>query len=146
MTATRSQLLFVDDDANVVASIRRAFRGKGNDWQLHCANSGQEALAVARSTTLDAVITDMRMPVMDGATLLARVHELHPNAVRMVLSGQSDQDYSIAAAKYAHRFLTKPCPAEQLSEHIRSALEARSKLNALGAARSRWSKRRVCRE
>lgn len=134
MTSPCFQLLLVDDDSNVIASINRVLRTRVKNWQIHSAKSGREALEVARHTALDAIITDMRMPEMDGATLLARIFEIHPNCVRMVLSGQSEREYSIAAAQYAHRFLAKPCRTEELSEHIRATLEARAQLNAMGGA------------
>ncbi len=134
MTSSRSHVLFVDDDSNIIASVRRTFRSKLGVWHLHFATSGQEAIDVARSAPLDLIVTDMRMPGMDGATLLTRVRELHPGAVRIVLSGQSDRAYSVAAAKHAHRFLSKPCPAQDLEEHVGSTLRARSHLNTTGAA------------
>jgi CheY-like chemotaxis protein len=118
MTAHR--ILFVDDEPNVLDSARRQFR---KEFTVDTATSGQAGLALLASDGPFAVIvSDMRMPGMNGADFLATARRIAPDTVRMILSGQSDLDAAIAAVNDGHifRFLTKPCPADAL----RAALEA----------------------
>jgi HD-like signal output (HDOD) protein len=78
-------------------------------WKMRFVGSGQEALEVLASEPVDVVVSDMRMPQMDGAALLKAVQERHPEVVRIVLSGHADLEASLRAVPVAHQFLTKPC-------------------------------------
>jgi CheY-like chemotaxis protein len=114
------RILFIDDEPNVLDSARRQFR---KDFEVHTATSGPAGLALLASDgPFAVVVSDMRMPGMNGAEFLAAARRVAPDTVRMILSGQSDLDAAIAAVNDGHifRFLTKPCPADTL----RSALEA----------------------
>ena len=91
------RVLFVDDEPNVLDSIRRQLR---KSCEILTATSGAEALALLKDTgPVALVISDMRMPGMSGAELLAKIRDLYPDTVRMILSGQADLDSTIAAAK-----------------------------------------------
>lgn len=117
------RVLFVDDEPNVLDSIRRQLR-KAAD--IHTAASGDEALRLLEELAPVAlVISDMRMPGMSGAELLARVRERHPHTVRMILSGQADLESTIAAVNEGHvfRFLTKPCGEEALRTAVTAGIE-----------------------
>lgn len=117
------RVLFVDDEPNVLDSIRRQLR-KAAD--IHTAASGDEALRLLEELAPVAlVISDMRMPGMSGAELLARVRERHPATVRMILSGQADLESTIAAVNEGHvfRFLTKPCDEEALRTAVTAGIE-----------------------
>ena len=83
-------ILFVDDDPLVLRGLRRAFSELEESWTADCANSGAEALQKLATGHYDVLVTDMRMPVMNGAQLLAEVVKLRPQIVRIGLSGQSD--------------------------------------------------------
>ncbi len=111
---TTCSVLFVDDEPNILSGIRRMLRGHAADWEVHYAGSGAEALAMLETTPIDVIVTDMRMPGMDGAQLLAAVRALHPSTARLILSGQSDRDSIIAAVGPTQQFLTKPCEPELL--------------------------------
>ncbi|MFX6230732.1 response regulator, partial [Acinetobacter baumannii] len=78
-------LLFVDDEPNILSSLRRLFRQY--PYKVLIANGGQEALDILENETVDLVISDMRMPVMDGATFLANVKARWPDTVRLLLTG-----------------------------------------------------------
>lgn len=82
------------------------------------------------SSKFDVVVTDMRMPIVDGATLLTRVKELQPQAVRLVLSGQTDPQTALKSVFTAHQFLAKPCDVEKLRSVVKRCCE----LNELLAA------------
>ena len=69
----KKRILFVDDEPNVLSGLRRSLRGQRKLWDMEFAGSGQEALAKADEIHLDAVVTDMRMPGIDGAELLDRI-------------------------------------------------------------------------
>jgi CheY-like chemotaxis protein len=110
-------ILFVDDDANVLNGLRRILRSR-REWRTLFANSGPEALEVLATTPIDVIVTDMRMPGMDGADLLHAVEERYPDVVRIVLSGYVDADRGDQAAQVAHAWLHKPCDPEALEQAI----------------------------
>jgi HD-like signal output (HDOD) protein len=94
------------------------------------ALGGPQGLVEVEGSKFDVVVTDMRMPVIDGAALLTRVKELQPHAVRLVLSGQTDPQTALKSVFTAHQFLAKPCDIEKL----RSVVKRCCDLNALLAA------------
>jgi len=125
----KKRILFVDDEPNVLTGLRRMLRPLRDEWDLDFTDSGPGALALLDGgAQYDAIVTDMRMPVMDGAELLVRVRERSPNTLRLVLSGQTDQELALKAVGPAHQFLSKPCTSEVLVGTIRRALEMRTHL------------------
>ena len=117
------RVLFVDDEPQVLEGIQRSLRKR---VELQTAPNGIEALRLlAEEGPFAVVISDMRMPGMNGAQLLAKVREQEPDAVRMILSGQSDMQATIDAVNEGHiyRFLSKPCAADQLFQAIEDALK-----------------------
>ncbi|NNF14242.1 MAG: response regulator [Gemmatimonadetes bacterium] len=118
-----TKVLFVDDEPHVLDGIRRQLRKR---YEVVTAVGPEEGLEkLAAEGPFAVVVSDMRMPVMDGATFLARVRAEDPDAVRMVLSGQSDMDMTISAVNQGNifRFLTKPCETADLAAAIDQALE-----------------------
>ncbi len=114
-------ILFVDDEPHVLEGLKRSLHAHRKDWHMLFACGGEEALAVMEKDTIDVVVTDMRMPGMDGASLLERVHTLHPDVMRIVLSGQFDVEAGMRAVPVAHQFLMKPCDPERLKAAIACA-------------------------
>jgi len=119
------RLLFVDDDAMVLAGLRRALHDMRAEWQVSFASSGQDALDVMAKDPFDAVITDMRMPAMDGAELLERIKDRHPEVIRIVLSGQSEKEAMLRSIVPAHQYLAKPCDIRDLKVRLGQAFAAR---------------------
>ena len=116
------RVLFVDDEPNILEGIQRTLR---KQVELQTASSGAEALRlIGESGPFAVVISDMRMPAMNGAQFLAKVREQEPNTVRMILSGHADLDATIAAVNEGHiyRFLTKPCPTDRLLAAVQDGL------------------------
>jgi response regulator RpfG family c-di-GMP phosphodiesterase len=114
------QVLCVDDEPRVVEGLALHLR---RDYQVLTANGAQRALQVLKENGAPAVIvSDMRMPGMDGATLLKHVRHLHPETARILLTGDPGRDVAMAAVNEGQifRYLTKPCPPDQL----RTAIEA----------------------
>jgi response regulator RpfG family c-di-GMP phosphodiesterase len=113
-------ILCVDDEPRIVDSLAVHLR---RDYQVFAANGGNSALQMLKEKGAPAVIvSDMRMPGMDGATLLKHVKQLYPETTRILLTGEPGRDAAIAAVNEGQifRFLTKPCPPDQL----RGAIEA----------------------
>jgi HD-like signal output (HDOD) protein/CheY-like chemotaxis protein len=123
------RVLFVDDEVNVLEGLRRNLRSKKNDWDISFVPSGGEALKLMQTLPFDIIVTDMRMPEMDGAELLERVMRKHPDTVRFILSGQSDQNTILRSIRCAHQFLSKPCDLEILVNSISRALALRELLH-----------------
>lgn len=121
------RILFVDDEPNVLDGLRRMLRVKRHDWQMAFAGGGEAALAAMREEPFDVVVSDMRMPIMDGAELLGRIRDQWPDTVRLVLSGQSDQELTIRAIGPAHQYLTKPCDPKALETTINKAFSSQAK-------------------
>jgi len=107
-------ILFVDDEENILNGLKRSLRRMRREWNMDFALSGQEALEKLSGGNFDVIVTDMRMPGMDGAELLKRVHESYPHMIRMVLSGQCEEETILRVVRYAHFFFSKPCNAERL--------------------------------
>ncbi|KMP10939.1 hypothetical protein UR09_04785 [Candidatus Nitromaritima sp. SCGC AAA799-A02] len=112
------RILFVDDEPVILDSLKRMLRSMSQEWEVGFANSGQEALKTMEKESYDVVVTDMRMPGMDGAQLLEEIKKRFPETARIILSGQTGQKAFIRAAKSAHQFLTKPCDTETLKENV----------------------------
>jgi len=112
------RVLFVDDEVRVLEAIERVLFELETDWETTFLNSGELALTELARVPYDVLISDLRMPGMDGVTLLTRVAELYPRIVRIVLSGHSDEEAALKMVHVAHQFLAKPCAAETLHEVI----------------------------
>jgi len=124
------RVLFVDDEPHLLEAIARGLR---NRFEVHTAIGGAEGLRLLQAAAPFAVVvSDMRMPEMDGVQFLSRVRELHPDTVRMILSGQSDLAATIAAVNEGNifRFLSKPCTTQYLLAAVGTAVEQYQLLTA----------------
>lgn len=92
-----------------------------HEWKMGFASSGQEALDILKEEPFDVVVTDMRMPGMDGAQLLTKVMKRYPQIVRIVLSGHSNPDAILKSVRPAHQYLSKPCNTEILKSTVARA-------------------------
>lgn len=120
---TKKRILFVDDDARILNALDDLLYRDRKRWDMVFANSGEEGLAALRAKSFDVVVSDMRMPGMDGATLLGIVMTECPGAARIVLSGQAEREAIVRALPYTHQFLSKPCEASVLRRAIERCLE-----------------------
>lgn len=116
-------ILFVDDERSVLSSIRRLLRRE--DWKLLFANSGLEALDLLQDHSVDLVVSDMRMPEMDGADFLKKVRQLYPETVRIVLTGYAERAAVSRAFEEAdiHEMICKPWDDDELKTIIRTSLQ-----------------------
>jgi HD-like signal output (HDOD) protein/CheY-like chemotaxis protein len=123
------RVLFVDDEPLVLAGLQRMLFNMRHEWDLRFAGSGKEALRLLAEAPADVVISDMRMPEMNGAQLLNEVMRLHPKAVRFILSGYSDQELIMQCLGGTHQYLSKPCDGETLRNVVGRALGLDALLN-----------------
>jgi len=124
------RVVFVDDERTVLDSLKLVFYPLRHEWQMAFATSGRQALDLLDQSDCDVLVTDLRMPGMSGLELLARVVNLHPRVVRMVLSDNADQEIAARSASLAHYFLVKPCDAATLRAAIERAFSLRTVLDA----------------
>ena len=115
------RILFVDDEPMILQGFQRMLRPMRGEWDMVFVDGGEAALAAMAEAPFDVVITDMRMPVMNGAQLLIEVRASYPMTVRLVLSGHADQDLVAQCLGVAHQYISKPCDPEQLKSMIRNA-------------------------
>lgn len=116
------RILFVDDERCFLDGIRRVVRPMRNEWLVDFADSGDQAIALARADPYDVIVSDMKMPGLCGVDVLRAVRERSPATVRVILSGQSDRDQILKAIPYAHQFLTKPCDSDLMLRTLHKAL------------------------
>jgi len=121
--ATKSAVLLVDDEESILNSLRRLLRGQPYDVVL--ATSGAQALEIMATRPIDLVMSDARMPGMDGATLLAEVHRLYPATSRILLTGYADLTTIVKAINdgQIHRYISKPWNDEELQLVLQQTLE-----------------------
>ncbi len=112
------RILFVDDEPMLLSGLQRSLRLMRSEWEMVFAPGGKEALAAMDLQQFDIIVTDMRMPGMDGAQLLEEVQKRSPRTLRMVLSGQSDRETILRSVNPAHQFISKPCEAEELKSRL----------------------------
>lgn len=120
-----SRILCVDDEPMVLEGLQRVMH---RTCALLTATSGEEALRIlAGPEPIDVIVSDMRMPRMNGAALLAECRKRSPDTVRLLLTGQADLESAISAVNDGHvfRFLTKPCPSLVFVEALTAAIEQR---------------------
>ena len=115
------RVLFVDDEPMVLTGLKRSLRSLRAEWEMVFAAGGKEALAAMDRQAFDIIVTDMRMPGMDGAQLLQEVQKRSPQTLRMVLSGQSDRETILRSVNPAHQFISKPCEGEELKSRLTRA-------------------------
>ncbi len=116
------KILFVDDEIHILDSMKRQLRKR---FQVYTAESGDQALqAMKEDGPFAVIVSDMRMPSMDGIQLLSKVKDLYPETVRLMLTGNADQETAIDAVNRGQifRFLNKPCSTATLVTSLALAL------------------------
>jgi|APLak6261671648_1056085.scaffolds.fasta_scaffold01006_3 response regulator RpfG family c-di-GMP phosphodiesterase len=120
---TQQNLLFVDDEPNILAALKRLFRSQG--YQIFTAESGAQGLEIIAQHKIDLVISDMRMPEMNGAQFLEKVRMASPDTVRILLTGFADISSTVDAINKGqiYRYISKPWEDNDISISVRYALE-----------------------
>jgi len=126
---SKPHILFVDDEQKILDGFRRMLRPARQQWNMKFLTSGKKALDAMAQQSFDVIISDMRMPYMDGGELLNRVKKLYPSTIRFILSGHADKEMILRTIGPTHRFFTKPCDADVLIDALSLALVTRSAMN-----------------
>lgn len=122
----RRRILFVDDEPRVLDGLENVVFSRHREWHCDFAGGGVEALELMGRHAYDILVTDIRMPGMDGAELLGHVRDEHPAVVRVVLSGHCELEVAMRALPLAHQLLGKPCEPATLLGMLQRALEVQS--------------------
>jgi DNA-binding NtrC family response regulator len=119
----RYHLLFVDDEERVLRSLKSLFR---RDYRVSLASSGAQALEILEQSPVDVIVSDQRMPKMNGNELLAKVHQQYPQVMRLLLTGYVDKDAIIDTINEGEifRFISKPWDIPQIKSTIAQAAAA----------------------
>ncbi len=123
------RILFVDDDPVALEKLQGTLRSQRQQWDMAFAPGGEVALAILGASPFDVIVSDLRMPGMDGARLLTRVREQYPQVVRILLSRQDDLENAFRAVPVAHQFLAKPCDATMLRVAVERACHLKTLLS-----------------
>ncbi|NOU31850.1 MAG: HDOD domain-containing protein [Polyangiaceae bacterium] len=108
------RILFVDDEPQLLDGLRDLLSKQRKQWDMVFALGGQAALVECARAPFDVVVSDIRMPGMDGVALLTQIKQRYPATARIVLSGHAERDATVKALPVAHQFLSKPCEADTL--------------------------------
>lgn len=125
MDRIKHKILFVDDEQYVLDGLKRMLRSMRHDWDMHFALSARQALSIMEKHPADVIVSDMRMPEMNGAELLTQVMNNYPGTIRIILSGHSKPEAVMQTVLPAHLYLSKPCNPEKLKSVIFRALQTR---------------------
>jgi HD-like signal output (HDOD) protein len=115
------RVLFVDDEPRVLDAMERVLFEVASDWEARFVTGADAALIELSKHAYDVIVSELRLRGMGGAALLKRVAELYPRTLRVVLSGQADDDDALKVVHVAHQFLAKPCAAETVHQVISRA-------------------------
>jgi putative nucleotidyltransferase with HDIG domain len=124
------RVVFVDDEVNVLQAMQRTMHGMRHDWNMEFLPSAAAALDSLAKIPAEVIVSDMRMPSMDGWQLLAEVKKLHPQTVRLVLSGHADPGAIMRSVGTAHQYIAKPCDSATLKAAVLQSQALRNLLSS----------------
>jgi HD-like signal output (HDOD) protein/ActR/RegA family two-component response regulator len=125
---TKRRIIFVDDEPMVLKGLQRTLRKMRGEWEMTFTSSSKKALDILGTGSFDVIVSDLRMPEMDGMQLLAEVKSKHPQVVRIILSGQVEQESTFKSVQVAHQSLSKPCDADILKHTLNKLFGLRNLL------------------
>ena len=111
-------IVFVDDERELLDGLRARLYKHRHDWNMKFLLSGEEAIATFERQNVDLIVSDVRMPGMDGGQLLGVVKQRWPNTIRIIVSGYSDPVQAVRLTSLAHQYVAKPCDGQQLENII----------------------------
>ncbi|HXB58427.1 MAG TPA: response regulator [Candidatus Acidoferrales bacterium] len=119
----KTRILFVDDEELALRGLNRLLYSMRDEWEMEFLDGGEKALNRMAIAPFDVVVSDMRMPGMNGAEFLNEVMKRYPKTVRLILSGYADRDLILKCVGSTHQYLAKPCDADALKMTVRRAAE-----------------------
>lgn len=126
----KRSVLFVDDEPEVLASLEDCLEPYRQQWQMHFAPGGNDALKILDEQPINVLVTDLQMPGMDGAHLLAESRRRHPETARVVMSGFYDKETALRLVCATHQYLPKPCEPDRLTSTIARIFRLRELLDS----------------
>lgn len=131
MHATEQRsVLFVDDEPEILESLEDCLEPFRDRWQMHFAPGGDDALKILDQRRINVLVTDLQMPGMDGAHLLAESRRRHPETARVIMSGFYDKETALRLVCATHQYLPKPCEPDRLTSTISRIFRLRDLLNS----------------
>lgn len=127
---SKPSVLFVDDEQAILDGLFRSFSTTDEAWNMLFATSGGQALELFANHRIDVIVSDLKMPGMDGAELLETVRQISPETTRIILSGCSEREVPYQTIGPAHQHYTKPCSSAKLAAAISRALAVRRRLRS----------------
>lgn len=123
MGITEKNLLLVDDEVNILNSLNRLFRKE--KYNIFLAKSAREALDILEKTHIHVIVSDFKMPYMDGGDLLKEVKNRYPQIVRLMLSGFAHLEVieELVAEKIVYKFISKPWVNNTLIAFVEDAFK-----------------------
>ncbi|MDP8241086.1 MAG: response regulator [Candidatus Hatepunaea meridiana] len=115
----KKHILFVDDEPNILSSLRRMLFSMGSEWEIAFANSGEEALRKLAVETFDVIVSDLSMPEMNGFQLLTKVKKRYPQITRIAFSAQTDVGKNLHSLKPIHQYISKPINTVEIINTIK---------------------------
>ena len=125
----KKSILFVDDEQKILSGLKRSLHKNREVWHMDFASSGKAALETMSNREFDVVVSDIRMPEMDGVRLLEEARKRYPKTVRIVLSGYAEIEKENKAVLVAHQYLSKPLNTEELDNTITRACNVQDRMN-----------------
>jgi putative nucleotidyltransferase with HDIG domain len=116
--AVKKRILFVDQEPHVLDALQRLLRQMRSEWEMSFATNGQEASNLLSQNPHDIIVSDIGIEGKDGGDLLSEAQRRHPHAVRIALSGHTEEDLILEKSGAVHQFLAKPCDAETLKSTL----------------------------
>lgn len=124
----KKHVLFVDDEPLLLQGLQRMLWSVRNEWEMYFVENAQSALDILQKHPIEVIVSDMRMPGMDGAELLLQVSKRFPHVIRIMLSGDLDQNRILRSVVPTHQFLLKPCAAATLKQTVDRSYKLRGLL------------------
>jgi DNA-binding NarL/FixJ family response regulator len=122
----KHSVLFVDDDKNLLDGLRRSLHSKAGEWEIKYTQSAHEALALCEKESFHCVVSDYKMPEMDGLEFLAKIKEKHSSIKLILLTGQSEEETYARAKESVDLYLSKPCSAADIIQAVEKLLQGGS--------------------
>ncbi len=116
----RKKIVFVDDEPNLLKSLERGLRKQKKFWDMIFVPSAKQVLDILTTENIDIIVSDYKMPEMNGLALFAEIQKKYPHIKRILLSGQSEKEIFLQGEKIAHKYLEKPCSIDEIVQAISS--------------------------
>ncbi len=123
------RILFVDDEQRILDALRRTLYSMRHAWDISFTSSGKSALELLENKEFDVIVSDIRMPGMDGVELLSTIKKKYPSVIRFALSGQTSKESILQSIGPIHQYISKPCDLEELKTKINFVYSIREMFN-----------------